>query len=193
MNLSAVIIDWCCLVPQHERFVQAALEELAERIPCRYPQLPRIELSGLSASDRLQLPEFVEYHLNESCCIPGKLSPLARKLPFVFCVGNEPFAMKVRKLKPAAKWGIAMFGYFALAWHPDNRFLIWHEAMHLLYAEDCYDRENGDPCDESYCLMQYEPCERNCGGDLYLCKHNISEITTCREKLKKRSAGPLVD
>ena len=68
-----------------------------------------------------------------------------------------------------------------------NKYLLWHEAMHLLYAHDCYDENGWSTCLEPRCLMQYIPCESNCEGSC------ISVKAICIESgLMPENAAPEV-
>ncbi len=168
-------IQWCCLVPEYEQFTANSLDELTKRLFESYPQLPRIETRKLTCIECQRLPKYIEYCLPDQG-LSQQNATFSMEPTFVFCNASEPFAIRARRCNPKAKWGAAMQGCFALCWQP-NKFLLWHEAMHLLYADDCYDRD-AYPCDvsEGKCLMQYEPCFKNCGGDLHLCSYNLCRI-----------------
>ena len=128
---------------------------------------------------RACLPAFLETLRGGGQARNAKPTPLDGKKVFVFCEPDHPFAKKARAKTPEALWVAAVLGNYALAWRPD-KFLLWHEALHLLWAHDCYDRVTKtrmSNCDESRCIMQYVACAENCGGDLYLCSANVESVT----------------
>lgn len=172
--MSRVAIDWCSLVPAERVFVQRALFELGERLAVQYPEFPLLEVRELSESDR----EHVSGYLARQ--VAGAADSEAngfngRKL-FVFCSLDHEVAMAIRQENVMAEWGGARLGHFAVVWELGNPFVLWHEAMHLLYATDCYDKTGRNTCGEPRCLMQWEPCEANCTGSLVLCEANQMRI-----------------
>jgi hypothetical protein len=80
-----------------------------------------------------------------------------------------------------AEWGGARLGSFAVVWEPGNPFVLWHEAMHLLSATDCYDEAGCTTCEVPHCLMQWEPSQVNCGGSLVLCEANVARVAQFAE------------
>ena len=174
-----VSIHWCSLVPNHEQAVRSALRELSEKLNERRADLPQIELSELSSSDQKHLPAFLK---KEGSWAPDhRATPLDGKRVFVFCTYNYPPARRTRdevsKKLPEPKWGVTVYGRYAFVWEPENKFIVWHEAMHLLWADDCYNATGQTTCEESCCIMQYIPCEKNCCGDLHLCSSNVRCVT----------------
>lgn len=91
------------------------------------------------------------------------------------CQGNEPFAKRAREKNTNAKWGAAQIGEYALIWEPDNKYLFWHETLHVVGAKDSYDEQSLQTvCEDDRCIMQYVPNETNCGGELFICENNIA-------------------
>jgi hypothetical protein len=153
------------------------LQQLSEQLQRLCPNLPLVEFCELLSSEQDNLPAFFRKPRGGFPVPESQTNPLDDKLVFVFCARDDPVAQAARRENPQALWGAAVRGDYALAWTPGNRFLLWHEAMHLLFANDCYDESGNRTCDEARCIMQYEPCEENCGGDLYLCHANVQRVT----------------
>ena len=93
----------------------------------------------------------------------------------VMCSQSSPLAKAVRENNPDAKWGGSL-GRLAVVWHED-RYVLWHEALHLINARDCYTGLKPD-CDLSTCIMQYVPTRANVGDWPFLCSTNIGLLRT---------------
>jgi hypothetical protein len=172
-----VSIYWSSLVPDQVNNTQSGLVELSEKLRQKYPDLPWITLHELTPFERQCLPDFFDDpsgYLDDN----PTANPLKGKQVFLFCDYDYPAARTARKDQQMAKLGAAWPGVWALAWTPDNKYLLWHEAMHLLNAMDCYDEDGKTNCGERRCLMQYVPCEKNCESDLYLCSSNVSHMNS---------------
>ena len=131
----------------------------------------------MSSSEQKYLPAFLERPRGGFRAPGHQDTPLDDKRVFVFCPRDCRFARNTREVNPQAQWGAAICGDYALVWMPDNKYLIWHEAMHLLNAEDCYDTSGQTVCGESRCIMQYVPCKENCDGELHLCSLNVLNVS----------------
>jgi hypothetical protein len=170
-----VAINWCSLVPSEAAFVGQSLTELSERLAANYPQFPRVELQELSVTDRARVGLYLAQEIAGTRGYEA--DPFDDLTLFVLCSRSEEAARAIRSENPMAEWGGARRGVFAVVWEPDNRYLLWHEAMHLLHAADCYDLSTGQStCDQPHCLMQWEPSESNCGGSLVLCAANVNRV-----------------
>jgi hypothetical protein len=172
----STVIHWCSSVLNAAEDVQSALHELADKLKESYPNLPLVEVRELSQSERKHLDAYLRRPRAGFKTNHSEPTPLDGKLVFVFCERDDPIAKAARKENPLADWGAAREDDYALAWTPDNKFLIWHEAMHLLFAKDCYDSAGKTTCEEPLCIMQYVPCDQNCGGDLRLCRANVQRL-----------------
>jgi hypothetical protein len=168
-------IDWCCLVPGYESAVADALAELARELAARYPAIPSFDAQTLPRT----LQGGLEQHLIEAVSAawlegapPGPLS--ARRL-FVLCDPDHPVVAAARRDNPRAHWGVSLACQVAVAW-VDNKYLWWHEALHLFNAKDCYNRFGIHKCRERHCVMQSSPGETACGGRLYLCSKNVARL-----------------
>src|SRR5438093_1552376 len=107
-----VVIHWCCLVAEQRQFVQASLEELAERLQLRYPELPRIELADLTVYDDTTLLALVDHHLPITSDKPACPESLLGKRPFVFCRKNDTFVIRAKGDNDVPEWGLSYPGYF---------------------------------------------------------------------------------
>ncbi|MGC1273996.1 MAG: hypothetical protein WBC44_09835 [Planctomycetaceae bacterium] len=174
MAVEPVVIDWCALETSEREFVGRSLSELHERLAVQYPEFPRVELRELSDVDR----ERVGGYLARKIVGTSELAhdPFDSRKLFVFCSASHEVAHAIRQENPMAQWGGAQQGEWAVAWEKDNPFVIWHEAMHVLFAEDCYDASGCTTCREPHCLMQYEPTAENCAGTMVLCETNVSRV-----------------
>jgi hypothetical protein len=181
--LTPTEIRWCSLVESEETFVQESLESLAEWLRVRLPPLSRVQLSPFEPAEKAQLREKMSALVNRSATADN-WHKASDKLIFVFCRRDEEFAADARaeharavaNVNVPADWGIAQRGEYAVVWKPGNRYLIWHEAMHLLGALDCYNSRGTTTCEESRCVMQYAPDHEQCGGSLHLCGGNVERI-----------------
>jgi hypothetical protein len=165
-------IRWCSLVSGQKGFVRSALQDLADGLDRHYPQLPKVTLQELAPSEQAQVPLV----LARAMCHPETFDTWPHRPLFVFCEREAEYAAAIRNENEKAAWGGARQGEFAVAWVPDNKYLVWHEALHLLFATDCYETSDSRPCDEPRCVMQLDPTGENCGHELYLCPKNLGRI-----------------
>ncbi len=96
----------------------------------------------------------------------------------VICSEKSPFRKKALALLPHALWGIATHS-FSATYALYDQYIVWHEMLHLLGADDCYDIDKGDRgpnCGSPNCIMQYEALKINVGEWPFLCNNNISMI-----------------
>lgn len=173
MVITQMEIYWCSLVSSERTFVYRSLSELGEQLAERYPTLPRLTFRELSDLDRDRVGTYLVRKIRKSSDPAPDV--FVNKLLFVFCSPNDEVASAMQQENRMAEWGGAQRGSFAVAWKL-NPHLLWHEAMHLLHAADCYNESGHTECDEPRCLMQYEPCIANCGSELVLCEGNIKMV-----------------
>jgi len=89
------------------------------------------------------------------------------------CPETHEFAQASLRNNPDALWGSA-YGALGLIYHRVDRYITWHEALHLLGAEDCYDLpDKGPTCELSNCIMQYIPCLSTVGAWPFICEENV--------------------
>lgn len=92
----------------------------------------------------------------------------------VSCSAEHPIACAARGAYPLARWGLCTAGVLAVTYHPGNRFILWHETMHLLGASDHYDnRTLATTCGEPGCLMQYAPSDETVTEETCLCPETL--------------------
>ena len=57
-----------------------------------------------------------------------------------------------------ALWGAEVTGLLATVYRENpDKYIIWHEVLHIFGAEDCYDVSGQNTCELSTCIMQYAP------------------------------------
>lgn len=89
---------------------------------------------------------------------------------------GTPFVTALQNENNMARWGAAM-GTISTVWQMRGPQILWHELLHTLGAEDCYDVRNGDPiCDLPNCLMQWAPTDTTVGRVPALCSKNIERV-----------------
>ena len=98
----------------------------------------------------------------------------------LLCDPSHVFARCARKAAPHAEWGVAC-GCLAIVYGSTDKYVIWHETLHLFGAEDCYNpgNPNGHPnpnCGQPNCIMQYAPTVANVGNWPFLCGENVSRV-----------------
>lgn len=86
-----------------------------------------------------------------------------------------------------ALWG-STCGSVAAAYYLDNRYSLWHECLHMLRADDCYDENGpeanpGPTCKQPNCIMQFESTKESVGDWPFLCEENIRRIKGLSESL----------
>lgn len=145
------------------------------------------ELPHESAQVVLELLQNPEY-VNEGLLISALFDQLRSVLPKVerlvlYC----PNANTVRHMAKREMgiehlpWGVAS-AKSAFVFEPEIRQVIWHEALHTIGAEDCYDndrpKERFPRCTDTKrkCLMQFVPTFENCGDGFPICSRVLGEI-----------------
>ena len=164
-------IYWRCLEAREsdEEFVERSLKQLEENLRNKPTEFV-IECAKLEDKEAEKV---IRDLTDPSVEFVDKVSDLslyfleqsdATRLPglVVCCQRGSLIAQQARSTNPLAQWG-GKLGRLALVWQPDNRHLIWHETLHLLGAEDCYDDETTEgTCEkEPQCIMQYAPTEES--------------------------------
>lgn len=174
---------WRCLVADQEAYCQSTLDELVHALKICQPGLPPVVPQ--------QLPTAKNELLHSCLKAIGDdfwmSHPLTYYRVFVFCGYDEEYVAAIKLREPGAQWGAAIEDHWALAWTRDNKYLLWHETLHLLCAKDCYDKVSyARTCTEPRCIMQYVPTAENCGAGFHLCEENVQRIrdrgvagTTC--------------
>ncbi len=174
MERAQIDIEWLNLRVGFNDVVVNSLSELANQLTAQYPLLPSLWFARLDQSLRAYIPDYAlsllpgRMHSDEFNCFQAKRI-------FIFCNGHEDFVQELRTENELAHWGIAIPGKIAVAWHP-SKYLIWHEALHLLNAKDCYNKFGINKCPNARCVMRRAPSRASCGDELSLCSKNVTRI-----------------
>ena len=151
--------------------------ELGRQLEVHYPSIPAICCKHLDS----ELAENLSDYLLQ--CLSGRLvddkdepAEYAQKRLMILCAEDHPFVQMAQEDNPRAHWGIAVPRQFSVAW-VNNKYLWWHEALHLFNAKDCYNRFGINKCQQPHCVMQASPTVHSCGGRLHLCSKNIRRLS----------------
>ena len=192
-----ITIYWHCVVPvtseEDEKFVADKLDQLAQHLrsePVKLsisikrlrdePDLARKvdetldRLSNQSytfnACDAAITYDFFTANLIGETC--------AAKL-LVYCSPDSHIAVAARRKAPHAIWG-AKCSFLAAVYSLNNKIAVFHEALHLLGADDCYIEDKPSQkkpdCNFEHCIMYYEPLEEWCENWPFICDKNIDLI-----------------
>lgn len=131
---------------------------------------------------RLLFPEYVAE-------ISGT-SPLPLPWPLlVYCQEDSSLAEAAQQADDLAQHGAASGAVFAAAWAGGN-YVVWHEALHLLGATDCYTPQDPGPtCEQANCIMQYAPDQASVGEWPFLCQANVERVRDRARLLSARNCG----
>ncbi len=104
----------------------------------------------------------------------------------IYCKPNSNIAKAAKEECDRAVWGLCSDPPLITAVYEDgNKYILWHEALHLFDAVDCYcyaNPEAGPNCELVNCLMQYEPSEDRVREWPFLCQKNIKRIQDCSKR-----------
>jgi len=155
-----------------ETFVNSALKELAQQLKEAPIQLSISVKRLASEPDLVRKVKGVLNKTNDQSCgfsyyvakILGILSchvgvgqPFTHMRLLVYCHKDSQVSKGALREKPSALWG-ATCSPLAAVYEPNNKFAIWHEALHLLGLDECYDENTlRRKCKCKTCVMQYEP------------------------------------
>jgi len=96
----------------------------------------------------------------------------------IYCRPDTPLVNETHAVDPMASRG-ASLGRVALVWVEGNKYLIWHEALHTLGAEDCYEHATGvHNCGLDGCVMQRAPTAATVRPWPFLCPANVRRLVT---------------
>ena len=103
--------------------------------------------------------------------------PFEPPWPLLVCCRRDAIPAKaIRASNPMAQWGGTCAKRLAVVWQQD-KYVIWHEILHLLGATDCYTQDDAGPtCELGNCIMQYQPCKHNVDQWPFICKANVRQI-----------------
>ena len=92
----------------------------------------------------------------------------------IYCDPRQPAACAARERLAHAQWGLSMKGIFSLTYCAGNKWILWHETLHLLGAQDHYSlKEFETTCELPTCIMQYAPSELTVGERPCLCQETL--------------------
>jgi len=84
--------------------------------------------------------------------------------------------MAALRQKQSTLWG-ATSSPLAAVYESDKKVAMWHEALHLLGADDCYIEDNPSrkksDCNLDGYIMEYAVPESTCENWPFLCDKNI--------------------
>lgn len=183
-------IYWHCLdlADPHKQFVAESLFELSQalkrppvEIEFQAVSLPAGAAKGVE--DKLRNPpadaddRFVECaHATVHELL--KLGDRFRLL--IYCSPSSAVAQVAQAENPNACWGASLRGFFSAVYDLGNKPILWHETLHLLNAEDCYDDRNPSVptgCElGDRCIMQWAPTSRTINEWPFLCTRNVKLI-----------------
>jgi hypothetical protein len=195
-----ITIYWYCHeTSEDEKFVTDSLNELARNLR---EEPIKLNIAIASLQNEPYLLKKVNAILNkfttksytfEKCAeeIMGAFTyeKYIEKL-LVYCRTDSKIAKAALNEKSSALWGLTRNFVLAAVYKPRNKFIIWHEALHLLGLDECYDENTLiRNCEWETCIMQYEPppgVNENWPSLLCdnLCDKNIKQLQKLAEKVE---------
>jgi hypothetical protein len=180
-NMAERTIFWVSLSEDEtdERFVGDSLDELAAVIHAN-PLHLNLDVRPLPVDLRTPIVEQLSYgHLDMCIAIIRRLRLNAASGTsfgvLAYCPPDHPAARAAQRRLLRAAWGISLSGVLSLAYSKGNEYLLWHEALHLLGAQDHYDTTTLRPtCDLRNCVMQYAPTSESIGSGPVLCERTMA-------------------
>jgi hypothetical protein len=190
-----ITIYWHCLEPtasdEDEKFVAGTLEQLAQHLKAepvtisikRLRDEPELARKVDETLDRLNDQSYTFNVCDATIAYVFSTANLigenyAAKL-LVYCSPHSNIAIAAQRKVPHAKWG-AMCAFLAAVYSLNNKIAVFHEALHLLGADDCYVEDK--PCQKKadcnfkHCIMDYNPHEEWCENWPFICGKNIALI-----------------
>lgn len=181
-------LHWYCLdlpEPEQQR-TQQWLEELRQFL-ARPPTELDLGVSNLppdmaSVVDlELRQPPRTIYPLEAYYeAIDNKLHGNLQWAPLlVRCPPDSRIALVAKKEHPIAKWGITCNRVYSLVYRMNNKYIVWHEVLHLLGANDCYCPKRPEApraCGLAGCIMQYAPTQRKVAAWPFLCSASVAAV-----------------
>jgi hypothetical protein len=170
--------------PDDASFTANAVTELVRRLSLHLPD-SNFRFSELQGETlKLVLPELQSGHLNGAVAAIRSSrtnnKTRARAHVTVYCPDlSHPAVRAARKMLEHAAWGISLAGTLSVSYAPANPYLLWHETLHLLGAQDHYDRTTfRTTCGLPTCIMQYAPSAQTVGANPFLCKPTTTILRT---------------
>jgi len=203
-----ITIYWYCYeAPHDEEFVKDSLNEMAEHLKKEPIKLkvtikslrdePELEKEAIAQLNKFHDPLYK--HADYSSYITFILlrrsltTNTRRSSLFVYCNPESYIAVSLIKQAHSPSWGVTVnpvaFVYKLENKYKHGKWIIWHESLHLLGVDECYDvntlTRNTD-CDCETCIMQYEPSEK-WQGEFSLCNQNIHQLQGLAKSVDKKS------
>ena len=194
-------IYWYCFEKtaseKDEKFVAGALNLLAQRLkeelnlPIIIKRLrdePELKTKVVEKLEQLKNDsyKFSDCGGDISNILPNSDTYSAKLL--VYCSPYSHIAVAAQNKKPVAKWG-ATCGRLAAIYSPNNKNTIYHEALHLLGADDCYIENNPyqkkADCNFNGCIMEYVLTENVCENWPFLCDKNLLILDDLAKEIEK--------
>lgn len=192
-----ITIYWHCLEPtasdEDEKFVNGTLNKLAQHLKAEPVKLsirikrlrdePKLARKVDERLDRMNEQSYTFNICDATIAYDFSIANLigetyAAKL-LVYCSPDSKIAAAAQRKKPHAKWG-AMCAFLAAVYSLNNKSAIFHEALHLLGADDCYIEDKPSQkkadCNFEHCIMDYKPPEKWCENWPFICDKNIDLI-----------------
>jgi len=105
----------------------------------------------------------------------------------IYCEPSSNIAKAIKKTNKIAEWGLCFQHRISAVYEKNNKYIIWHEVLHLFGVSDCYDIGNPNgplTCELEKCLMQYAPQEGNVAPWPFLCKSNIKWLKSAYKNME---------
>ncbi|MGA1980432.1 MAG: hypothetical protein ABSG99_07740 [Sedimentisphaerales bacterium] len=198
-----ITIYWHCLgmTKADKTFVAGALNELAQQLkddPIKLPVNIKAlgndlakEVYAMSNQIREQSSPFTYCAAKVIDILPSDFLPEGKIL--TYCHPDSYIAKAARREKPSTtKYG-ANHGFFSAVYKPNSKVIVWHEALHILGADDCYKEDNPTQkklcCKLDGCIMEYNPPESTCENRPFLCDRNVKKLKEFAKKVEQARKG----
>jgi hypothetical protein len=179
--VSSAMVELAALLERAPMGLRLEVRELPDPIRPRVtPLLIKPPGSGKSRQERATglhlLAAGVLEALTDYALAQG-LTAAARLL--IHCPFDSELAKQMRFVSPTACWGLAVDQTYAAVYPPhESKYVLFHEALHLLGAEDCYDSQTlSQTCTTPNCIMNHNPDVASACAWPFLCPDNIKRIT----------------
>lgn len=189
---------WCCMDMSEadQKFVEDSLDEFKQLL--KSPPM-EVELKAFPlAKDIVSIvsAELSKPSKEKEKPFDAYRLAIRKKMPFdkwtpllVYCKPNTVIVQAAKKQakdegEVCPNWGYNISRLSAV-YNLVNKYILWHEALHLWGADDCHYRGNPGPtCGLSNCIMQYKPTKDTVRQWPFLCQKNIELI---QERSKKHN------
>jgi hypothetical protein len=202
-----ITIYWYCYkTPKDKKFVEDSLNEMAEHLKKEPIKLnitikslrdePELEKEAIAQLNKFNDPLYK--HADYSCYISGiflkrrlTIINTCRSSLLVYCNPESYIAKSLRKQAHSPSWGVTVnpvaFVYKRENVYNHGRWTTWHESLHLLGVDECYEENTHTRktvCNCETCIMQYKPPE-NWTVEWFLCKKSIQKLQDFAESVAR--------